>query len=99
MEHSWGTHFFLCRRSMKENEFAPLGINLHPIAFFEFPSENLNRQRILNQSLDGAFERAGAVDRVEAAVGDHRLGALGDFERHFSGGEVPAQPLELAFDD
>ena len=84
---------------MNENEFAPLGIDLYPVAFFEFPSKNLNRQRILNQSLDGAFERAGAVNRVEAAVGDQRLGALGDFQRHFSAGEVPAQPLELDFDD
>ena len=66
MEHPWLTHFFLCRRSMNENEFAPLGIDLYPVAFFEFPSENLNRQRVLNQSLDGAFERAGAVNRVDS---------------------------------
>jgi len=42
----------------------------HPIARHEIPTQDLLRQGILDLRLDGALQRAGAVDRIEAGLTD-----------------------------
>ena len=61
------------RRTMGEAEVIVVNFHLHGVALFEFASKNLNRERVLNQSLNGAFERAGAVDRIVALCRRARL--------------------------
>ena len=51
-----------------ESEFVISRVHLDTIAFFELSFEDLNRQRVLNQTLDRSLERACAVDRIVPLV-------------------------------
>src|SRR4030095_1841791 len=84
-------------RHAREGELVAMRVYLEAIAFFEFPFKDLNRQGILNQTLDRPLERGGAVNRVVPFVREQRLGAIGHLQRHFSARQVMAQPLELNF--
>ena len=48
---------------------------------------------------DEAAQRAGAVDRVEALLGDEATRVLGHLERHAAIGEPGAQVVEHQLDD
>src|SRR6266545_5132402 len=92
---------FVTRASRRagEAELVAVGVDLNAIAFFEFSLEDLNRQGILNQTLDRPLERARSVNRVVSFVGKQCLGAIGDIEGHLSARQVLAQPLELNIDN
>jgi hypothetical protein len=57
-----------------EDQLVVLRVYLDPIALFEFPFENLNRQGVLNQPLDRSLERARPINRVVSFVREQRLG-------------------------
>ena len=56
-----------------EDQLVVMRVYLDPIALFEFPFENLNRQGVLNQPLDCSLERA-PINRVVSFVREQRLG-------------------------
>ena len=61
-----------------------IGVHFYGIAFLEIAVEQLERQRILNQPLDGAPHGPGAVLRIVAFVDDAVLGRRRDFQRRSS---------------
>ena len=65
----------------------------------EVALEQPDRERVLEQALDRALQRAGAVGRIPARVADRRLRRVGQLELEPALGETVAQPLELQLDD
>src|SRR5207245_10831138 len=60
-----------------EDGLAVLGIDEDCVVLFEFSGEHLLRERVDDEPLDRALDRARAVDRVEAFLGDERLRVVG----------------------
>src|SRR5690606_21556178 len=87
------------RRSMGEDQLVAVCVHSDTVAFLEFTLENLDCERILNQSLNRSPERTRAVNRIIAALGDERLGALGEIQRDLAAREIFAQTIELDIDD
>ena len=44
------------RAAVAKEHFVAIRVDLDSVALFEFPFKNLDRQRILNQSLYGSFQ-------------------------------------------
>ncbi|KPC70084.1 hypothetical protein ADL26_18000, partial [Thermoactinomyces vulgaris] len=70
------------------------GVAVDDLAFQELPGE-----RVADGGLDEAAERAGAVDRVEAAVGEPRFGGVADGELEAAGLHAVLEEPQLDFDD
>ena len=82
---------------MIESQFVADRIDLDEFAFFEFTVEDLYRQRILNHSLDRAFERARSVGWIVAFFCDECLGSLAELKRDLTMREILPQSLKLYF--
>jgi hypothetical protein len=83
------------RAVVAKYHFVANRVDLDPVALCELPFENLDRQRILNQSLYGSFQGPGTVDRIVTLIRQQCFRSVGNLKGHFSAGQVLAQPLEL----
>lgn len=93
MEESSGPAFLRYGgRPVEEHQSLALDVDLDRFAFLEFSCEDLNRERVLDQSLDRPLQRPGAEDRVVTLVGDQRFGAVGHVQAYPAPGEVGAPP-------
>ena len=61
-------------RSDRERDLAVLGVHQHRIALLELALEQVLGERVLDQALEGALERAGAERRIPALLDDDVLG-------------------------
>ena len=75
------------------------GVDADRVALGELALEQPLRERVLDQPLQRALERPGAVGRVPARLGEHLLRRVGQLERELPLGEPRAQPLELELGD
>jgi hypothetical protein len=66
------------RASVAKYHFVASRVDLDSVTIFELPFENLDRQRILNQSLYGSFQWPGAVDGVITLVRQQRFRPIGN---------------------
>src|SRR5206468_5705281 len=62
-------------------ELAVFDIDVDGLAFADFAFENIDAERVENFSLDGAPQRAGAVDRVVAFARQQFFSGIGRLER------------------
>ena len=62
-------------------------------------AEQLERQRILDEALEGPLERAGSIVRVIPFLKENLLGLLGDFQLDLARRQPGPQPLQLKIDD
>ena len=69
-----------CAIATLKRKLLAVCIDMHPIALFEFAREDLNRQWILNQSLNRPLQGAGAVNRIITFVGQQRFGTIADLQ-------------------
>ena len=83
--------------ALSKTQFAAVRVDPYAITFFKLAGKNFKRQRILNQTLNGPLQRAGAVNRIVAFVGDNLCRRL--LQRHLSVSEIPPQAIELNFHD
>ena len=58
-----------------------VGVQRHVVAVQHGAVEDLHRQRVLHQALDGALERARSVGAVVAGLEDRRARRVGEFKR------------------
>src|SRR5438445_10980099 len=56
-----------------EDDLAVLRVNQDRVALFELSREDLLRERIDDEALDRALDRARAIDRIESLFGDERF--------------------------
>src|SRR3954471_21178780 len=76
-------------RGLVERELAVGNVDVHRVALVEVALEESQRERVLDEPLDRALERARAVGRVPASVGEMLLRGVGQLE-----GQAPfCQPL------
>ena len=87
------------RGGLLEHELVVPGVDPHRVALPEVALEQAHRQRVFDQPLQGALERAGAVGRVPARLGDDLLRLVGQLERQPAFGEPVTQAPELELDD
>src|SRR5882724_12496100 len=69
------------------------------MAFADFAFENINAERIENFSLDGAPQRAGAVNRIVSFAREQFLGRIGEFQCDLLLLKALRQTAKLDFDD
>src|SRR5882724_1838744 len=69
------------------------------MAFADFAFENINAERIENFSLDGAPQRAGAVNRIVSFAREQFLGRIGEFQCDLLLLKALRKAAELDFDD
>src|SRR6266568_9678125 len=69
------------------------------VARLELAPQDLLRQRILDEALDGALERAGAVDGIVPGVRDGLSRRLGELDGELAVLEELPQPAELDLHD
>src|SRR5687767_5913734 len=86
------------RLAMVKAQGLAIGVDSDTVALFEFSFENFNRERVLNQTLDGSLQRPRPISRIIALGGQQGFGAIGNFECDLSARQVLAQPLELNLD-
>ena len=67
--------------------------------FAEVAVDEFERQRILNQTLDGAPHRPGAVLRVVPLLNQELFGAAAQFNADVSLTQSPGQLVDLDLDD
>ena len=82
-----------------EPDLTELRVRADRVALGELALEQPQRERVLDQALDRALERPGAVGRIPARLGDQLLRRVGQLEREPALGEPRAQPRELELDD
>src|SRR5690606_33097819 len=76
---------------LAEDQAVALGRHHDGVAGAELAGEDLLRQRVLQLLLDGALERPGAVDRVEADIAKQGQGAVLDAQADLPLGQALAQ--------
>src|SRR6266566_5405093 len=76
-----------------------LSIDVDGLAFADFTFENVDAKRVENFFLDGALERARAVNRIVTFARDQFLGGIGKIERDLLLLEPFRQAAELDFND
>src|SRR5262245_54409043 len=74
-------------------------VDHYGVAIAERTFEELDRQRVLNQVLNGAFERAGSERRIVAFGRDQVSGRGTDLEADTTFGQQVAQAGQLQFND
>src|ERR1051326_3647090 len=84
---------------LAEDDFAALRVDRDAVALAESAVKDLERQRILNHSLDRALERARAVNRIVAPVCQQRLRRVGHLDRDLAVRQQTLQALQLNLDD
>src|SRR5262245_15135194 len=75
------------------------GVDADVVALVDLAVEELERQRVHNPALDGALERAGAVDRIEALVRQLLSRALRQLQRQLPLRQPPLQLPDLDVHD
>src|SRR5690606_5968455 len=68
-------------RRAVDQQPALAGVDPHGVAVADPPLEDHPGERILQAALDRALQRARAVDRIVARIGEPALGRIGDVER------------------
>jgi len=63
-----------------EDELALARVDPHRVAFGEAALEELARERVLEEPLDRALERAGALGGIPAGLGNDLLGRVRNLE-------------------
>src|SRR5262245_2895927 len=89
----------LRRRCLCKDKLAVLEVDADRVAFGELALEEPQRQRVLDEALDCALQRAGAVGRVPAGLGEVLLGGVGQLEAQAALGEAVAEPRQLELHD
>src|SRR6266540_3777559 len=89
----------LGRPRLLELELAVLDLHQHRVALGELSLEQPQRERVLDHPLDRALERAGAVGRIPAGLGDVLLRLRRQLDLDPAIGEPLPQPGELQLDD
>ena len=82
-----------------EGEFPVVHVHAHGVALTEAPFEQLERERVLQQPLDRALQRPGAVRGIPACLGEMLLCSVGQLEVDPPLGEPFAESAELELDD
>src|SRR4051812_25338050 len=82
-----------------EDEIAVLGVDADGVAFGEVALEEPKRERVLDQPLDRALQRASAIGRVPAGLREHLFRSVGDLEVEAALGQPLAQAPQLQLDD
>src|SRR2546422_362345 len=82
-----------------ERDRLALGVDDDRVAVDELVLEQFERQRVLDQALNGPLERPRAERRVVALPAEERLGGVGDLELDALGLEPPLEMAELDLDD
>src|SRR5438270_2447999 len=84
---------------LDEFELAVLDLHPDPVAVAEPALQHRHREPVLEQALDGPLQRPGAVGRVPAALGQERLGLLGQLQLDLAFRQPAAERLQLDVDD
>src|SRR5689334_215492 len=88
-----------CCADPLEHQIAVLSVDPDGVALAEITLEEPQRERVLEEALDRALERPGAVGGVPTGVGDHALRLVGQLELQATLGEPAPEPPELLLDD
>src|SRR5262245_11091865 len=99
MERPFFQAFAVHSATVAKYHFLAIRVDLDAVTVFEFHFENLDRQGILNQSLDSSLQGPRTVNGVITLVGKQCFGPIGSLKRHFSARQVLAQALELNLDN
>src|SRR5579862_8381259 len=101
--------FYLCAGSgsarlhflTTERHLAILRVHVRDdrVAGLDFAFEHLQRERILNEPLDGALHRTRSVGRIVAFAEEQLLGGGGQFDLYLAFGEPLHQALQLQIND
>src|SRR5258708_34324917 len=78
---------------------ALVGVDDDVVAVDHFAVQNLERQRILNQLLDGALQGTGAKVRVVSLSEEQFFGGIRELERNLAVGQQTADIFQAQLDD
>src|SRR4051812_25059325 len=82
-----------------EHDLPVLRVHEDRVALIELAHQHFLRERIDDELLDRALDRARAVRRVEALLRDERLGILGELKRELPLGETRREDGRFLIDD
>src|SRR5581483_11618605 len=83
------------RRRLLEHQLAAARVDEDGVALVELVLEQPQGERVLDQPLERALQRPGAVGRVPTRVGDGLLRRVRELQREPPLGQAPPQPGEL----
>src|SRR3954465_9984693 len=84
---------------LREGQLAVRCVDADRVPIGEVAFEQTQRERVLEPALDRALQRARAIRRIPACLGERFLRGTGQLERDVTLGQPFAEALELQLDD
>ena len=82
-----------------EHELLAVSVHANRVAVAEVACKQAQRERVLDEPLDRALQRTGAVRRIPAGLGELLLRGIGQLEGDVPLGKPLTQAFELQLDD